>query len=227
MYRSNESRAAFSLTPALFFTLFLSLCLASTAQAQPFYPDFEIDADAYQDGSADDWENVYDDTDDALTSVFIPESIEGNGVDGTVLPANGESVGVTGGGSTDTNDIDQWIIDFTPNLQNKNEIQNAYAAAYLCPAGGRADCNEDDLIVYLGADRHAFNGSAQLGFWLIRGDLVIVDDGNNTGHLARLAVDGRRRADLDELRATGSCRWIMTRAAPISRSGSTGGLVAS
>ena len=140
--------------------------LAESVWAQTIFPDFEIEGDAVDDpaGSPDDWENIWDGPNSANASVFLSELFEGKGVDISYF---------TSGGSKDNQDISAWKIT-SNSAPDKNQMQNAYAAAYLCPFGGRPDCTADDLIVYLGADRYATAGDAQMGFWILR-DQVSAD----------------------------------------------------
>ena len=141
--------------------------LAEPASAQVIFPDFELEGNAVDDSGAgipDDWENIWNETSDANASVFLSEQFEGKGVDISYF---------TSGGSKDNQDISAWKIT-SNSAPDKNQMQNAYAAAYLCPLGGRPDCDEDDLIVYLGADRYATAGDAQMGFWILR-DQVSAD----------------------------------------------------
>jgi hypothetical protein len=144
--------------------------LAGPAWAQVF-PDFEIEGNAVDDsgeGLPDDWENVFLGNHLANKAIFIGENVEGDGVDVSYF---------TTGGSKDNQDISAWKIT-SNSTPDKNEMQNAYAAAYLCPTD-RTDCTENDLLVYLGADRYATNGDAQMGFWILRDDVSADVGGTN------------------------------------------------
>ena len=51
---------------------------------------------------------------------------------------------------------------------DKVDIQNAFAATYD---------KDGDQLIYFGADRHANNGDAEIGFWFFRDTIQAVDDG--------------------------------------------------
>lgn len=125
--------------------------------AIPDPAQFELDGNARRDGVvADDWANALFGTSSALTSTFI--------VDGS-----GNKTIFTTGGSKDVNDISQWQWkDQLGGLPDKDNITNAYAAAYTNAA--------NDLIIYFGADRYTTEGDAQLGFWFFRNQVQAVGD---------------------------------------------------
>jgi uncharacterized repeat protein (TIGR01451 family) len=65
----------------------------------------------------------------------------------------------TGGGSKDTNGIQSGAWQFTAGRpQPKDDIANAFAAAYVDPSNGH-------LYLYAGADRYSNNGDSTMGFW--------------------------------------------------------------
>ncbi|MBI2395570.1 MAG: hypothetical protein HYV09_38750 [Deltaproteobacteria bacterium] len=90
----------------------------------------------------------------------------------------------TGGGSKDPEDVSKWKWKSnTGSVPDKDDIVNAYAAAYNDTNG--------DLIIYFGADRFATDGDAQMGFWFFRDDVHFVptpsdsgesEDGTFSGH---------------------------------------------
>jgi hypothetical protein len=77
-----------------------------------------------------------------------------------------------GGGSKDTLDVTQWMHT-SGNVPDKDEITNAYAAAYNNAAG--------DLLVFFGADRFATNGDSQVGFWFFQQDVHTNANGTFSG----------------------------------------------
>ena len=89
-----------------------------------------------------DWINVWNGSDTALTSTFIADTA---GLRFTV-------------GSKDTLDFPQngWDVNSVPD---KDDITNAYAAVY--DAGG-------DPVLVFGLDRFANNGDASVGFWFFQ-----------------------------------------------------------
>ncbi len=123
---------------------------------------FELDGNA-QDNSTptadlpDDWESLIPfttvPTAHEKAKVFVPDS----------EPA--DTTYFTGGGSKDVNDINQWAWTQNDQAPDKDEITNAYAAAY--------DKN-GNLILYFGLDRFANNGDAQVGFWFFKNPVTTV-----------------------------------------------------
>lgn len=66
------------------------------------------------------------------------------------------------------------------SVPDKDEILNAYAAAYNCPVGA-TNCTPDDLMIYFGADRYANDGDALLGFWFFQQNVAPIAGGVFTG----------------------------------------------
>jgi len=110
-------------------------------------------------GDGDDWENIADGSDSALATTGI--------INDTPLSGNDDNV-LTGGGTKDDINFDQWKWKTAKPTPDKNNITNAYAAAYAAPDG--------DLIIYFGADRFANNGDAQIGFWFLQGSVAPVGE---------------------------------------------------
>jgi hypothetical protein len=78
----------------------------------------------------------------------------------------------TTGGSKDYNDISDW--KFTSGTSpDKDEIMNAYAAAYNL--GGQ-------LGIYFGADRYSNDGNANIGFWFLQADVACGTGAECTGN---------------------------------------------
>jgi len=81
-----------------------------------------------------------------------------------VLADPGNATIFTGGGSKDPIDISQWSWkNDTGGLPDKDNITNAYAAAYSV---------NGQLLIYFGADRFANDGDAQLGFWFFQQNIT-------------------------------------------------------
>jgi uncharacterized repeat protein (TIGR01451 family) len=145
---------------ALFLCSLLLQYASFAAPASTFAADlpdkFELDGNAADSATAgDDWQSVVGGTSGAFASAFI------NDVTGA-----GDNI-FTGGGSKDVEDITSWA-QTTGTVQDKNDIDHAFAAAYNAADG--------DLLVYFGLDRYAQNGAAQVGFWFLR------SAGNPFGH---------------------------------------------
>lgn len=123
---------------------------------------FELDGNAVDDAglAGDDWSS-------ALTGGGSADLLQHTGV----VPDPLNTTIFTGGGSKDDLAISGWQHT-NGAVPDKNEITNAYAAAYN-KAG--------DLVVYFGADRYATNGNSNLGFWFLQQDVAPVDGGSFSG----------------------------------------------
>ncbi|HZM73583.1 MAG TPA: hypothetical protein VFC71_09435 [Candidatus Polarisedimenticolia bacterium] len=125
--------------------------------------------------------------DTALASVFITDPLGGRNDPDEIF---------TGGGSKDDLDIAAGGVagatvgpwqHTAGAVPDKDNIENAFAAAYSCPDYVNPDPNssenEDadnlpDLCLYFGLDRFARNGDAQVGFWFLKEDLNADPDGS-------------------------------------------------
>jgi hypothetical protein len=95
----------------------------------------------------------------------------GNAVAKTFLAETGNVTIFTQGGSKDVNGITQWRHT-NGSVPDKDDIQNAFAAAYIV---------DGELLIYFGADRTANNGDANIGFWFLQGDVGPNPDGTFSG----------------------------------------------
>ncbi|HET6922742.1 MAG TPA: hypothetical protein VFI16_06310, partial [Anaeromyxobacteraceae bacterium] len=119
---------------------------------------FQLDRDALDPdpGSGpDDWETLYTGGGSAKKFTGILADIGADG--GTQFQ---------GGGSKDDLDVTQWLWKLGEPL-DKDDITNAYAAAYVNPTD-TGNNKVGDLIIYYGLDRFSANGSAQVGFWFLQ-----------------------------------------------------------
>ncbi len=120
---------------------------------------FELDADAVAEPgigiglAGDDWDLVEAGTDSAVVSQFVTDPFEG---DDDVFAQD----------SADIDDITEWHWK-TAEPEDKNDITNAYAAAYVATSGPDAG----DLILYFGVDRMANNGDAAVGVWFVQDEV--------------------------------------------------------
>lgn len=128
---------------------------------------FELDGDTADASgiAADDWNTLYGGGGSALEFT------------GIVADPTGETI-FTGGSTKDDLEIlnpdgTGWLWS-EGSVPDKDEITNAYAAAYM---------DDGDLIIYFGADRYAVNGNANLGFWFLQNEVspVGLDDEGVTG----------------------------------------------
>ena len=157
---------------------------------------FELDGNAVTNGH-DDWSNV----------------LAGTGGDfnhSSMSDATNDSTYFTGGGSKDGHDLSDWAYN-NLGAQDKDEITNAYSAAYI---------NNGHLDLYFGADRYANSGDSTAGFWFFQnkvtldgsggfngvhkvGDLLIVSDFTNGGAISGIAAYKWNGSGLTPFTATG------------------------
>jgi hypothetical protein len=135
---------------------------------------FELEGNALDNPAADtgdDWETLFDGGGSSVAFTGIDPDPAGQTI-------------FTTGGSKDFADIPAWRHT-GGSVPDKDEITNAYAAAYLVDdTGGLPDGDADtldDLIVYFGADRYAQNGSANIGFWFLEDQVGPVTGGTFSG----------------------------------------------
>lgn len=116
---------------------------------------FELDGNSVEaTGGGEDWDTLFGDTTDPAGS--------STAFTGIVADIANQSIFTTGG-SKDDLDVSSWRHT-DGSVPDKDEITNAYAAAYLAPDGTDPGTAQD-LILYFGSDRFAQNGSANVGFW--------------------------------------------------------------
>ncbi|WIO73176.1 Ig-like domain-containing protein [Porticoccaceae bacterium LTM1] len=119
---------------------------------------FELDGNAVESGApGEDWETLYN---------------SGGNDGGTPIAFTGVLDDISPlsiywqGGSKDINDVSEWNYK-DGSVPDKDDITNAYAAAYINSADNGIHM-EDDLIIYFGLDRYANKGDAFAGFWFFR-----------------------------------------------------------
>ncbi|MBS3796759.1 MULTISPECIES: DUF11 domain-containing protein [unclassified Pseudoalteromonas] len=130
---------------------------------------FELEGNAVQDAMAPpyDWETLYNGglnnggNANAFTGIVNDEP-NASGVDDSIFT----------GGRKDIQDISDWGHK-SGSSPDKDEITNAYAAAYNNAAG--------DTIVYFGADRISNKGDAFMGFWFFKKHIEANPDGSFMG----------------------------------------------
>lgn len=139
---------------------FVLSCFAVAAPLPALAVDggiFELDANALdQSAPTDDWESFYVNPATAHTTRstgIVPDS----------------SPAVFRNGSKDIDDISAWRYDLG-SAPPKDDMLHAYAAAYTADGASVVipGASNGDLVVYFGADRVAFNGTASLGFWFFK-----------------------------------------------------------
>lgn len=134
---------------------------------------FELDGNPQQSADpGDDWETLMSAAGGTVAKTAVPV------FDGADAPT--DTSYWKGGGSKDTNDINQWAYSGTDVAPDKNEIVNAAAAAYRVPdqatgdETGAAD-TADDLIIAFHADRFSNDGDAAAGFWFFKNPVELTD----------------------------------------------------
>jgi len=153
-----KRRGRRALTVLATFSVVAGLLLASgTALAVHDDGFFELDRNTItQPAPGDDWENLYGtDGTDGATTLADPSQFDGFTFVNDKIGTQGDVTYWTGGGSKDRNDISQWQWGANDQSPDKNDLVNAFAAAY------------DGDHLYFGADRYITNGDAQMGFWFL------------------------------------------------------------
>ncbi|HUR50892.1 MAG TPA: hypothetical protein VMZ11_02095 [Mycobacteriales bacterium] len=108
--------------------------------------------------AGDDWENVYNRSlgasspDSASASRFLTDGIN----------SEASETLFTGGQSKDPENVTNWRWASGSGVQDKNDIEHAYAARYNAAGTNPA-------YLFFGLDRYATDGSATLGFWFLKG----------------------------------------------------------
>jgi len=135
---------------------------------------FELDGNTEDSNGAatspDDWDTLFGDG----TAPFGHSTA----FTGIIPDLANQTIFITGG-SKDDLDIPSWQHT-AGSVPDKDEITNAYAAAYLAPDGGDPG-TEEDLIIYFGSDRFAQNGSANVGFWFTKQKVAPIAGGVFSG----------------------------------------------
>jgi uncharacterized repeat protein (TIGR01451 family) len=186
---STRTRRGLAVTWSALFVLSLLLQYFSFAVAQPALAAhdeglFELDGNASDSAgtTGDDWSS----TNNALDDLFIGAGAEADGNDTTYFK---------GGGSKDENDIDEWAYSSNDVAPDKDEITDAYAAAYV---------KSGETFIYFGADRFDGSGDSFIGFWFFQnkiglsggnftgthevGDVLVVSDFTNGGDISTIKV---------------------------------------
>jgi uncharacterized repeat protein (TIGR01451 family) len=141
---------------------YFSFALAPAALAVHDESLFELDGNA-TDSAAIEPDDDWDSLNHAIATVFVSSATES--------PAN-DSTYFTGGGSKDVNDISQWNYTSIDQTPDKDDILDAFAAAYE---------KNNDTFVYFGADRFDGSGDSFIGFWFFQNNIGLAANGNFSG----------------------------------------------
>src|SRR5438093_3690287 len=91
----------------------------------------------------------------------------------------------TGGGSKDPLDISSWLWKPADTVPDKDTINHAYAATIRNTSTG------GDKVLYIGGDRFAVNGDANIGAWFFQQSVGTSDISSNGGFkFSGVHVDG-------------------------------------
>ena len=172
-FMSARTRRSLALSWSALFVLSLLLQYFSFAVASPVAAYvgtpggstiFELDGNATDSNSAalspDDWDRIDTPPNHADSSVFIDDGFNAN-----------DDI-FTGGGSKDPEAISQWLWK-VGSVQDKDDIENAFAAAYTGTNG--------HTFVYFGLDRYQTSGDATAGFWFLKNAVGKTGAGTGNG----------------------------------------------
>jgi uncharacterized repeat protein (TIGR01451 family)/fimbrial isopeptide formation D2 family protein len=127
---------------------------------------FELDGNAFH-ATAHDWDQVYADRNgppypnsDADNQIFISDGF-----------GSGDDI-LTGGNTKDIDDISSWLWK-VGSVQDKDDIENAFAAAYTASNG--------HTVAYFGLDRYQTSGDATAGFWFFKNGIAKTGNGTAPG----------------------------------------------
>jgi len=130
---------------------------------------FELDGNATTQ-STHDWDQVYADR----NGPPYPTSGADNLLWTSDVFGQGDDI-LTGGSTKDVNDISSWLWkqSSTTSVQDKDDIENAFAAAYTASNG--------HSIGVFGLDRFSISGDATAGFWFFKNGIAKTGDGSGNG----------------------------------------------
>jgi hypothetical protein len=155
----------------------LAVAAAFSAFAAHDLNTFELDRNALDSNAVgtlpDDWDTV---------NLPLPNGGGGHSIahTGVISDPTPETSIFTTGGSKDDNDISSWKWKVASNILDKDNLTNAYAAAYAVDHDNDAT-TPPHLVVYFGLDRFSNDGSAQVGFWFFKNAISKAGDGMSGG----------------------------------------------
>jgi len=120
---------------------------------------FELDGNTSREvAAAEDWEMIM--------------GSDGNFLAFTGIVADPGQDTIFANGPKDIQDMNRWLWKNNGGFPDKNDITNAFAAAYQ---------ENGDLVVYFGADRFSNVGDAYLGFWFFKDRVLLNPNGTFSG----------------------------------------------
>jgi hypothetical protein len=193
--------------------------LVSTALAlhdDPGTP-FELDGNATNNGgnTLDDWQNVFE------IAAPIGTPVQGSG-EVFIKDFPGPERQYDAG--KDSLDLSGWTTKSVSNVTpDKNNIMNAFAKQYMVDLDGGGPQGVH-RVIYFGADRHANNGDAALGFWFFQQRVEVAGNAfTPNSHVARndaLGIRGDILVQVDFVSGGSSSEiqifeWIGNNAPPV------------
>src|SRR4029077_15736835 len=124
---------------------------------------------------------------------------------------------LTGGSTKDIHDISSWQWK-NGSVQDKEDIENAFAAAYTASSG--------HSIGVFGLDRYQTSGDATAGFWFFKNAIAKTGDGSGNGSPfsgGHAAGDALVVLDFSNGGATASAVVYKWHNGALTNSGTTGG----
>ena len=162
---SARKRRSLALSWSALFVLSLlmqsfNFAVAAPASAAVGTNLFELDGNATNvAGGGDDWDLVFGGSSNADSTRPITDGF-----------ASGDDI-FTGGNTKDIDNVSSWLWK-SGSVQDKDDIENAFAAAYT--SGG-------DTYAYFGLDRYQTSGDATAGFWFFKNAIAKTGNGSGNG----------------------------------------------
>ena len=176
LYMSARTRRLLTSTWAALFVFSLLMqygSFAAPASSLAYVGDsatspFELDGNAIAQ-TGHDWNQVYADRNGPPYSTSGAQHI----IFAADVTGQGDDI-LTGGNTKDIYDLSSWLWkqSSTTSVQDKDDIENAFAAAYTAQNGHR--------IAYFGLDRYSISGDATAGFWFFQN--AVAKSGNGGGN---------------------------------------------
>jgi len=158
--------------------------LPATAIHDDANTPFELDGDAQDNSTLDDWDSVFElstpypfpDRDTPVAGAGETFVIDSTDPDPTAFVQSNK----------DTDAISGWSWGTKGLSPPKDDITNAYAKAYAVQfpgndVAGHPSTPHDHLIIYFGADRFADDGDSAMGFWFFRNTVGLGANGKFSG----------------------------------------------
>jgi hypothetical protein len=169
----SRRRRRFLVGPVLL-AMFVGLVFIGGALAVHDEGLFQLDANVADDAAGDDWANLFPPQTD---SAVVDTGIVADPAPATIFSAGGSKdyLGINNDPPNDVWTDGPWKHK-SGNSPPKDEITNAYAAAYT-----KTEDGVPHTFIYFGMDRLATEGSANVGFWFFQGNVAPITSGSLAG----------------------------------------------